>query len=263
MTTNRGWRLYFAITNFKILFVGVVALAAGLALLYLGGTFSGFWARHAGGQALINNLGAILVVSVALGAVWELMGKRSFAREVMERMGVSADLDTAGIEKIGTQWLQDADWIDLFKNVRDLDIFVAYGDTWRNAHLGQLQDVARRRGSRMRIYLADPDHEQTVDILASRFDLAPDELRRRIVRTKQQFETMGSLGDGDVSVYYFQGDRVFSFYRFDDRAVLTLYRHAKGRSAMIPTIVCQEGGSFYAFIQSELDNVAEVSRAAS
>ena len=252
MSNPSRWQPYFAITTFKILVMGIAATVFGLGIIYLAGAFPGYWKNHAGGDALLNNFGALLVVSVGLGLAWELIGKRSFAREVLETVHAATDLDQAGIQRIGTRWLQDPDWADLFKNVRELDIFVAYGDTWRNSHLGQLQEVARRANARVHVYLADPNDEPTMRVLAARFNQAPDDLQRRIIRTKDDFEALRVPGGADIQVFYFPGDRLFSFYRFDNEAVMTLYRHAKGRSAMVPTLVCKKGGTFYDFLETEL-----------
>jgi hypothetical protein len=255
MSNTPRSRPYFAITTFKIFVVGFVVLALGIGLIYLGGEFPNYWKDHAGSNALINNLGALLVISVTLGLIWELVGKRSFAREVLETVNSATDLDRAGIQSIGTHWLQGPDWTNLFKNVRQLDIFVAYGNTWRNTHLGQLQDIARRGNARIYIYLADPSHEATVQILAERFNQTQDGLRQRIIATKEGFEKLRIPDGAEIKVFYFRGDRLFSFYRFDSQMVMSLYGHAKERSAMVPTLVCSKGGTFYEFLESELDAI--------
>jgi hypothetical protein len=250
-------RPYFTIMTFKIYLVGLVVLGFGIGLIYLGGEFPHYWGAHAGGDALINNLGALLVISVALGLIWELAGRRSFAREVLETFNISADVDKAGIRHIGTRWLQDPDWIELFNNARELEIFVAYGSTWRNAHLGQLQDIAKLNGRRINVYLADPTNESLIETLAKRFEQTTSDLRQRVIDTKDDFENLRVSGGAEIQVFYFRGDRVFSFYRFDNQYVMTLYRHAKGRSAMVPTLVCNKGGTFYDFLESELAAIKE------
>jgi hypothetical protein len=262
MSSSR-WRPYFAITTFKIFVVGLVVLAVGIGLIYVGGEFPHYWKLHEGADSLVDNLGALLVISVALGLIWELVGKRAFAREVLETINAATDLEKAGIDRVGTGWLQDPDWADLFQDVRELDIFVAYGSTWRNAHLGQLQALANRANAHIHVYLADPGDEATVRMLSARFNQTPNELRQRVSETKEDFLALRSLGRANVEVFYYPGDRVFSFYRFDNRFVMTLYRHAKGRSAIVPTLVCSKGGTFFEFLQSELDAIRSQSSPAS
>ena len=47
-----------------------------------------------------------------------------------------------------------------------------------------------------------------------------------------------------VQVYLRKGDLVFSCYRFDSRAVLTLYSHSKERRTSVPTFVTRNGSLF-------------------
>ena len=211
MSNRPQWRPYFMIMTFKIYLIGLIVLALGIGFIYLGGEFPHYWRTHEGGDALINNLGALLVISVALGLIWELAGRRSFAREVLETFNVSADLDTAGIRHIGTRWLQDPDWVELFKNVRELDVFVAYGSTWRNTHLGQLQDMASHSGRHINVYLADPNNENLVQTLAARFDQTASDLRQRVADTKEDFESLRVSGGAEIQVFYFREDRSLQF----------------------------------------------------
>jgi hypothetical protein len=62
-----------------------------------------------------------------------------------------------------------------------------------------------------------------------------------------------------VSVHYHGGDPVFSCYRFDRSAILTLYSHTRGR-ASVPTIVCRDGGNLYDFVRDELRAIEEQSQ---
>lgn len=141
-----------------------------------------------------------------------------------------------------------------------LDIVVAYGQTWRNMHARELALVAARPDSRIRVFLADPDDEFTVAVLADRFGAAPDELRSRIIATRSAYETLRQPNGAQIEVYYRPGDRVFSFYRFDDVAVVGLYSHSRTRGAAVPVFVCARPGELYEFIQDELTVILDQSR---
>lgn len=52
--------------------VAVLIAVTGLTLLYLGGR-SDLWHDRQGLQAFVNNLGSILIVSVALALIWEFL----------------------------------------------------------------------------------------------------------------------------------------------------------------------------------------------
>ncbi|MDQ2874526.1 MAG: hypothetical protein M3Y33_06850 [Actinomycetota bacterium] len=246
----------------KIVATGIMVFLAGIALLYVGGLNREYWKTHQGLQALVNNLGALLVISVALSVVWELVGKRAFARELLETARTAAEVEAAGLRRIVTDYLMEPDWEDLFRSVRNLDIFVAYGQTWRNNNLGHLQLLAGQGDSRIHVYLPDPDDKEIISVLARRFGTTAAELVKRITDTKADFENLRVPGKAAIEVFYYRGDRLFSFYIFDGAAVITLYKHKQGRTPMVPTLVCRAGGSLYGFIHSELAAVGEQSRPA-
>src|ERR1700730_7037850 len=102
MRRSRESYPYHALTTFTIVVTGIVALLAGIALLYVGGRNTEYWKTHQGLQALVNNLGALLVISVALSAGWELVGKRAFARELLETTKTAAEVQAAGLKRIVT-----------------------------------------------------------------------------------------------------------------------------------------------------------------
>lgn len=176
--------------------------------------------------------------------------QRSLAREV----------ETAGLLRIGANYLTELEWTHLFAEVTELDIVVAYGQTWRNLHSRELAQVAARPDSRIRIFLADPADEFTVAVLADRFDITHDELRTRITATRSDYEALRRPGGAHIDVYYRPGDRVFSFYRFDDIAVVGLYSHSRARGAAVPVFVCARPGELYEFILDELAVILDQSR---
>jgi hypothetical protein len=245
-------RPYFDITTLKVLLVCISTAVLGAGLIYLGGAFPHYWKTHAGTDALVDNLGALLVISVALGLLWELLLKRSFARELLETVNSANDLDRAGIIGIGIQSLQGQGWDDLFRKVTELDIFVAYGNTWRNTHLSQLQDLAKRRNARVNVYLADPNDDLTMKVIATRTSLSTKEVQQKIIEAKKGFEDLKISNGASIEVYYFSGARVFTLYRFNDEAVIELYQHAKAKKSDFPTLICRKGGTFYDFLEAEL-----------
>ncbi|MEC3974893.1 hypothetical protein [Amycolatopsis sp. H20-H5] len=178
------------------------------------------------------------------------------------QQNLTRDFEAAGLLRIGATYLGELEWKQLFAEVTELDIVVAYGQTWRNMHARELAQVAARPDSRIRVFLADPNDELTLAILADRFDSTPNELRSRITATHRAYETLRQPHGAQIEVYYRSGDRVFSFYRFDDIAVVGLYSHSRARGAAVPVFVCARPGELYEFIQDELAVILDQSRLA-
>jgi hypothetical protein len=184
----------------------------------------------------------------------ELHRRRSFAEQL------ATDVRTAGLLRIGANYLNGLDWDRLFTDVRELDIFVAYGQTWRNLNIRQLHKLARQHGSRIRIFLPDVTDETTTSLLAHRFAITPEELIRRIESTCEAYEQMRHPAGARIEIYYFPGDRMFSFYRLDNTVVVGFYSHSRNRLPSIPVFVGSAPGTLYEFILEELGAIKQQSR---
>lgn len=250
---------YREITNRTALLAAVVVAVLGGALLFLGGN-EGLWHGHKGLQAWVNGIGGSLFGAVALGFLWELAGKRALADEMYERFGTSSDVRTAGLIGIGSSYVSDPDWETYFSGVTRLDIVVAYAHTWRNQHLPQLREVASRADARIRVYLPDPDDSEGISVLAYRFGYDAERLKRNIEEARQEFTRLATPNGADVQVLYRPAYSVFSFYRFDSVAVVTLYSHSRERQPNVPTFVCKAGGSLFNFVYEELVALRNMSR---
>lgn len=56
------------------------------------------------------------------------------------------DMRTAGLLRLGTTYLAELEWKELFAGVSELDVFVAYGQTWRaSSRSGTVQGRGPRR----------------------------------------------------------------------------------------------------------------------
>jgi hypothetical protein len=227
----------------------VLAGSAGIVGLYFGGRDS-LWKHHLGLQALLNSVGGLLVASVALGLIWELAGKRAFAKEVLASATAGADIDTMGVVRMTNNYAE-ADWADLFAGVQKLDIFVAYARTWRNSHIDRLRKLARTPGVRIRVFLPDSADAETVRWMAERFGYTSADLCSAIEEAKQAYTSLATANGSTVEVYYRKGESLFSCYRFDTTAVITLYTHRRERTG-VPTLVCRDGGQLYEFVRGEL-----------
>jgi hypothetical protein len=199
------------------------------------------------------------VIAVGLGIIWELIGKRAFAREVLESARIAAEVELAGLSAIGTRFSDTPDWEGLFNSATELDIFVAYAATWRHNHADRLKSVLRRGGV-IRVYLPTPLRGPTISTMATRFQTDPDELITKITTAKREFNELGDGLKGSIKVLYYPEDMVFTFYRFDNVTVIAFYKHWRGLpSGHLPTLICRANGELDEFIRSELEAIRKAS----
>lgn len=239
--------------------MGVFFVIVGVLLLWWSGT--SHWKSNPQMQAFLAQSGGLLVATGLLAVAWDLIGRRALADEVLAKAGLSADVVRAGLVRVTTQYLSEVEWTSLFRDVSNLDIVVVYGATWRNSHRASLQAVARRSDARIRVFLPDPDDRETVAVLADRFRMQPAELVTKINEAISDFGSLARPGGAAVEVSVRAGDAVFGCYRFDNRAVLTLYTHEKCRT-QVPTFVVESGGNLFDFVHDELTAIAAQSKLA-
>lgn len=209
---------------------------------------------------LLSQLGGVMVATGTVTFAWELWGRRDFTHEVMDIAGLSTALSQSGITQITASYLERDMWTTLFRGSRNIDILIAYGATWRNSYRDLLEQAARD-AQRIRVFLPDPDHEQTMSVLAARFDIDPKQLSHKVREAIKDFHALKTEGGANITVYLHDSETTFSCYLFDQRGVLTLYSNRRERSAVVPTFVV-DGGTLHDFLHSNVKGIQDRSHVA-
>lgn len=210
--------------------------------------------------SLASGVGGLIFGTAIISVGWELAGKRAFADEVMAKATLSADISRAGLTRITNQYLDDVEWRGLIRGATKVDIVVAYASTWRNTHHDSLKELSARSDTRLRVYLPDPEDPPTMESLARRFNTTATHLEGKVREAISAFDALRTPGGGTVEVYTRPGDMLFSCYRFDRQAVLTVYSHQRSRTS-VPTWVFGEGDLF-TFVYDEINAIREQSSSA-
>lgn len=207
--------------------------------------------------SIIGELGAILIATGIVAFLWEKSAKRSFFEEIMEKIKLAEQVRNSGLVTVTTKALREVDWPELFKNARELDMCFAYARTWRHMNTLSLQDLASRSDVRIRLIIPDPENVKIIEELSRRFEMTPDELKNQIN------ESIAELNDifnenckAKYSLWYLLTTPVFSFYRFDNTAIITLQRYGKYRGGL-PSFEVKKGGDLYQFIENELNFILD------
>lgn len=89
-------------------------------------------------------------------------------------------------------------------------------------------------------------------VLADRFGTNEAGITATVREAVAYYKGLQVHGGAVVEVWLRAGDAVFSCYRFDQRAVLTLYSHSRERKTSVPTLVVGSG-ILFKFIRDEID----------
>lgn len=240
-------------TNLWAILIALVILAVGVFLL-ISAEYSKFVSESVPLKSLVSNSGSVLITSVALIFLWELRARRSFFAEIMHHVKLGENVKTAGVSGVGVSSSigRDFDWPALFGQAREVDILVAYANTWRSANRVELQKFAENSSKKMRVILPDPEHQELMAELARRFNLSPDEVKKEIIKASTEFISIFTQAGGKerLEVWFHSASPVFSCYRFDKLFIFTTYKYSPGRG-IIPYLLA-DGGTLSGFFESEL-----------
>lgn len=210
---------------------------------------------------VMEESGAALFISGVLAVLWELGGKRRFADEILAKANMSRDLSEAGIDVVAFFKDKRIDWEQLFKNASRLDIFVSYAHSWRNTYSERIDQLLTDKDAKMRVILPDPDNEEVLKALGSRFDLQPAVVRQEITEAMRFFESRKKKASckGIVEIYLTQLIPLFTFYRFNGKGVFSIYNHSK-EQIPVPAFVCNKDGFLFEFLSKELNGILDSQR---
>jgi hypothetical protein len=249
--------------NLRTMLIAIIVAIIGVFFLYISAS-ENWWRNNGTWRIVTQDIGSLLFVTMAITVLWELYGKRAFLDEILAKMQISKEITSAGIIKIADSFHQDIDWKDYFGKVKELDIFFAYARTWRNTHVSELREVAAREGARIRVILPDPEDEQVLGELARRFDYSVQDVKDLIREAQAYFEKLCSPKENrgaKIEIKFLPAAPVFSFYCFDNIAVLALLSHRRDL-VEVPAFVCEKGGTLYGYIRQEFDFMIGVARPA-
>lgn len=246
-------RLLTERVNLRIRLLSLVFAAVGLIIMSIS-----LPVGHGGyhkSATLLEESGAALFISGILAVLWELAGKRAFADEILAKANMSRDLADAGIDVAAYSFKDKRiDWDELFKSACRLDIFVAYGHTWRNTQSEHIDTLLSDADSKLRIILPDLESEEVVKSLSVRFEMEPDTVKQEIGEAIKFFERRKKKAKGSIEIYLTRVMPLFTFYRFNSKVVFALYNHRAGQQA-VPSFVCDKEGFLFKFFSDEFEGI--------
>jgi hypothetical protein len=243
-------RSFIETTNLRTILISLLLFLFGIGLLISSETIEVI-SKRAWGKAVVANLGGLVVAAISIALLWELISKRAFLDELLAKAGLAEDVRTLGLTGLTVNPLTGPAFPKLIRTTKRLDIFVCYANTWRTTHEQDLRVLSRSEGIRVRFFVPNPDNVQLMTELAHRFGAASaavlaDKVRVAISEMKDIFRNR------EFYVWVHEENPVTSFYLFDDTAVVTLYKHARGRGS-VPTFVAERGGTLFNYVQDEVD----------
>ena len=245
-------------TNLSFVLASTGVALLGFVLLVLGNqTFTLGWWEFI--RPVVRDLGSLLIASVAVGVLWEVIGKRSFRQELFAQAQISEDLQRAGIEGCFESFRRFDDWSEMFRNSTSVDIYVAYARTWRESCREDLETFVKRKKAYLRVILPDPTNELVVAELGRRYGYTPEEMQQHIKEAIQFFDALRKAAPrgAKVEIWLCPTAPQFTFYRFDQHVLVAFYSHRAGKVA-VPLLILAKEGTLFRFISDEVSGIIKL-----
>jgi hypothetical protein len=209
--------------------------------LFLALVTSSFWPPgHAFLTPLAEEVSALVAASGLVALMWEKFLKRAFFNEVMDKIGLATDVNISGLSGITLDFYHDVNWRQLFKNVKNLDILFSYGGTWRHSHEVELNELAKQRSTSVRVILPNPMNEGLMTQLGIRYGYTGEEMKAKIAEAENDFHKKFDKSPAKLAIHHIQVAPAFNVFRFDDIAIITLFKHRRDRVS-VPTFQVKRG----------------------
>lgn len=204
-------------------------------------------------DATVREIGALLFAAGVLSVFWELLGRRALTKELLDAAKLSADIQNAGLRGVATHYL-DVEWDELLDGANHVDVFFAYGRTWRTAHATSLRRLIERNGTRLRVVLPDSDDKALMASLSAKFRYSAADLIKNIDDAERDVANLYRLAARDATVELRRTPEfpVYTYYRFDRRCFAVFYSQAPGRFE-VPSFECEQGGWLSGFLRGQFD----------
>jgi len=239
----------FSLTAIALVIVGGVILALAQV--------APWWIGRDWEHALLEQVGSIIIAAMGLALIWDWRGRRALAGEVFDMARTAASLRDSGLTGYSHNYLGE-DWSEFFLGARNIDIFLVYGTTWRASHHHHLVEALMSKSTDIRVILGSTSMDKPyLQVLAESFSDTEEKLLGRVNEAIKDYQDIASGAKGRLRIYTWEGDHMFSGYRFDHKVILTLYSHTRRRQS-VPTFSCVSG-PLYNFVNDEIETIVNLS----
>jgi hypothetical protein len=168
------------------------------------------------------------------------------------RADLAESIRTSGVHDVFRRFYVDVPWGRLFPNTNDFDLIVSYARTWKNTHNEALRKIAANHRARIRIVLADPDNPVLMAELARRYSVPQEKLTSYVRESLIDFQALCATGSADCHIHVSSRACLYTYYRFDEDCVLSLFSNVNSRSDR-PGFLLNGDGELTRFLREEFE----------
>lgn len=187
------------------------------------------------------------VLSLAIVFVfWEVGGKRSFAKDILDLAKISNNIIDSGIDYYYPVF-EDINWKEELENKKKLDIIVVSGYTFLNTNRKYLKEMIQD-GGEINVFLPNYNNQEIVKHYADAFSYTHAQMENNIKDAVKGFQKV------KVKVFLYNRIIKTSFYMYDNTVITAPFHHQDGKPN-VPAIRASRPGQYYDFIETEINAI--------
>jgi len=170
----------------------------------------------------------------------------------------SASPPLSGIVRVGTfgSFFQRFD--DLIAASNNMALFFIHSRRWRENHDAAIKAFLRRDGTTLEVFLPDLENHELMFSVARHFEDGP-QIPFLVVDAYRYFARLARDFGKPAHVWLFNRYPTYSFYRFDDRAVLAMYSNSAAKKDL-PALEITTDCLFGSFLAADIDDLKKECR---
>lgn len=142
---------------------------------------------------------------------------------------------------------------DLIATSRRMGVYFIHSRRWRENHDAAIKTFLAREGTTMEVFLPDLENHELMYSLARHFDDGP-QIPGMVVDAYRYFARLAREYGKPAELWLFGRYPTFSFYRFDERAIVALYSNTTAKKDL-PAFEVTTDGFLGEFLANDIDDL--------
>jgi hypothetical protein len=142
---------------------------------------------------------------------------------------------------------------ELIASSTRMAVYFIHSRRWRENHDAAIKAFLGREGTTLEIFLPDLENHELLYSLEKHFDDGPL-IPAMVVDAYRYFSRLAREFRKPAEVWLFGRYPTYSFYRFDDRAIVALYSNTAAKKDL-PAFEITTGGFFGEFLATDIEDL--------
>ena len=158
----------------------------------------------------------------------------------------------AGLVQVGAFTVFVPRFEELIASATRMQLFFIHSRRWRENHDAAIKAFLARQETALEVFLPDLENHELLYSLEKHFDDGP--LIPALVADAYRYFSRLALDSRRVEIWLFGRYPTYSFYGFDERAIIALYSNSTAKKEL-PAFEIQRDGFFGRFLAEDIEDL--------